>query len=194
METSKIWLREGKQSKETRLVKELASGFAGSDFEKIRSILRWMEKNLKSRRGSEVQKIFATRTVTTVIKDRFSTGCHDDALVFAALCRVVGIPAKYVVGINKLDPKNRGHCVVETYMNGSWVLVDQSRGVIWLSPERSDFYKENFIVGEGLDSWDVGIRSFRSWRGKSNRVVEVISKIEGKKSELPHAKDSSLCR
>lgn len=177
METSRIWLREGKQSEETKTVKELAASFSGSDFEKIRSILKWMGKSLKNRKGSEVQKIFATRTVTAVIRDRFSTGCHDNALVCATLCRAVDIPAKYVAGINKLDPKNKGHCVVEAYVDRSWVLIDQSRELIWLNPERSDFYKENFIVGKGLDSWDVGIKSFRSWKEKSNKIVEIISKI-----------------
>lgn len=137
-----------------------------------------MDQNLKHCNNQDkVLKIFATRSVSKVLKEGFSTGCHDDALVFTTFCRVVGIPAKYVVGINKLNIKNQGHCVAELYLSKTWVIVDQSIGCIYLYPKRSKFYKENFIVGKGLDSWDVGIRSFKTWKEKSDRITKIISKI-----------------
>ena len=174
----KYWLKEGKQSKMTKSVKKLALGFSGNDFEKIQGILKWMDGNLKRcKDNKKILKIFATRNVIKVIKDSFSTGCHDDALVFATLCRVVGIPAKYVAGIDKLDPKNRGHCIVEAYINKDWIIIDQNNKTITLEAKRSDFYRRNFIIGKGLDSWDIGIKSFKSWKEKSNKIIRVISKI-----------------
>jgi len=172
------WLKSGEQSNITNDVTEIVSEFKGNDFEKLMSILNWMNKNLKRcTEQDKVLQIFATRNISEVLKDMMSTGCHDDALIFTTFCRAVGIPAKYVVGINKLDPKNGGHCVVELYLHGSWILVDQSRGSIFIDPKRSDFYRTNFIVGKGLDSWDVGISSFKTWEEKSNKIIEHISKI-----------------
>ncbi|MBC8383444.1 MAG: transglutaminase domain-containing protein, partial [Candidatus Cloacimonetes bacterium] len=178
-ENIKKWLENGEQSNITKDVTEIVSEFKGNDFEKIISILNWMNKNLKRCTDQDkVLKIFATRNVSEVLKDMLSTGCHDDALIFTTFCRAVGIPAKYVVGISKLNPKNSGHCVVELYLPaGGWILVDQSRGSVYIDPQRSDFYRMNFIVGKGLDSWDVGISSFKTWEEKADRIIELISKI-----------------
>ena len=177
-ENIKIWLKEGKQSKITKLIKKLVSKFSGNDFEKIGSILNWMDKSLKRCEDyKKVIKIFARRNVNKVLEDGFTTGCHDNALVFATLCRAVGIPAKYIMGIDKLSPKNKGHCVVEVYINKGWIIVDQNRKAISLDIKRSDFYRKNYIVGKGFDSWDIGIKSFKNWKEKSNEVIKIISKI-----------------
>jgi len=178
-ENIKIWLKEGKQSKITKLIKKLVSKFSGNDFEKIGGILNWMDKNLKRCEDyKKVLKIFARRNVDQVLEDGFTTGCHDNALVFATLCRAVGIPAKYIMGIDKLNPKNKGHCVVEVYINKDWIIVDQNSKTISLDIKRSDFYKKNYIVGKGLDSWDIGIKSFKNWKAKSKKIIKVISKID----------------
>jgi len=172
------WLKNGEQSKITEDVMEMVPEFTGADFEKIMGILNWMNDKLKGCTDQDkVLKIFATRNVSEVLKEKMSTGCHDDALIFTTFCRAVGIPSKYVIGINKLEPKNRGHCVVELYLHGRWILVDQSRGSIFIDPKRSDFYRMNFIVGKGLDSWDVGISSFKTWEEKADKIMEIISKI-----------------
>jgi hypothetical protein len=177
-ENIKNWLKEGEQSKMTKLVINLTNYFFGNDFEKIRKILKWMDKNLKRcEDNKKTLRIFATRTINRILKDKFSTGCHDDALVFATLCRAVDIPAKYVVGIDKLNPKNRGHCVVEVYINKEWILIDPFRHLINLDSKKSNFYKENFVIGKGLDSWDIGIKSFKTWKDKSNKIIKIISKI-----------------
>ncbi|MEA2103303.1 MAG: transglutaminase-like domain-containing protein [Candidatus Cloacimonadota bacterium] len=170
------WLKNGEQSKIKKKVIEIISEFIGSDFEKVMSILSWKNKNLKRCTDQEkVVQIFATRNVSEVLKEMMSTGCHDDALIVATFCRAVGIPAKYVIGINKLDPKNRGHCVVELFLHDRWILVDQSRGSVFIYPERSDFYRMNFIIGKGLDSWDLGISSFKTWEEKSNRIIDLVN-------------------
>jgi len=179
----KHWLKEGKQSKITKRVKKLASKFSGDDFEKIQGILNWMGKNLKPYKDyKKVLKIFATRSIDKILKDGFVTGCHDNALIFAILCRAVGIPAKYIGGIDKLDPKNRGHCVVEVYINKNWIIIDQSRKTIALDIKKSDFYKQNYIIGKGLDSWEIGIKSFKNWKDKSEKIVKIISKINTSKN------------
>ena len=32
-------------------------------------------------------------------------------------------------------------------------------------------------MGKGLDSQDIGIKSFKTWQAKSNKVIKIISKI-----------------
>jgi len=55
------------------------------------------DKNLKRCSDQEkVLQIFATRDISEVLKEMLSTGCHDDALIFATFCRALGIPSKYV--------------------------------------------------------------------------------------------------
>ena len=177
-ENIKKWLKSGEQSNISEDITKIVSKFNGSDFKKIMSILNWMNKNLKRCSDQEkVLRIFATRDISEILKEMLSTGCHDDALIFATFCRALGIPAKYVVGINKLDPKNSGHCVVELFLHCRWILVDQSKGSIFIDPQRSEFYRMNYIVGKCLDSWDVGIKSFKTWEEKSKKIIEHISKI-----------------
>lgn len=173
------WLKEGKQSQITNEVKKISHQIDGEGFGKIIQIFQWIENNLKHcEDDKKVKEIFATRTASKVIEDKFSTGCHDQALVFATLVRSIGIPAKYVVGIDKLNPRDKGHCIVEIFINERWVLVDQSRWLVSLIPSRSSFYEENYIIGKGLDSWDLGIKSFASWNKKALKLIKTINKIK----------------
>ena len=71
-------------------------------------------KNIRSKRGKQSFKRWSQQ------------GCHDDALTFATLCRAAGLPSRYLAGLDKLDPKNQGHCLVETDINKEWILIDQS--------------------------------------------------------------------
>jgi len=173
------YLKEGKQTKKTKVVKEVSKSFKGTDFEKIVKILEWINKNLKSYKNQKKAiSIFAKRTADKIIRDGFYTGCHDIALVFVTLARSVGIPAKYIEGIDKINPQNKGHCVSEVFINNRWIFVDPTMNTICIVPARSDFYKQNYLIGEGLDSWDIGIKSFRSWRKKSNELIKKLKNIE----------------
>ncbi|KQC05489.1 MAG: hypothetical protein APR54_08245 [Candidatus Cloacimonas sp. SDB] len=172
------WLKCGNQSLIDHQVKTITNDFAGNDFEKVIKILNWKNDNLSfCKNQEEVLKVFATRNVTEILQEMTSTGCHDDALIVATFCRSVGIPSKYVAGINKLDPRNRGHCVVEIFINNKWMLLDQSRFNISIFPERSEFYRNNYIVGKGLDSWEIGISTFQTWVDKSNQIISHTSSM-----------------
>lgn len=178
VQSIKAWLKQSNQSKITKKIKVLADKFSGTDFAKIKNILKWVNGNIKTCKDQKkCLRIFARRTADKILRDGFSTGCHDKALIFAVLCRAVGIPAKYIAGINKLSPRNRGHCVVEVYIDKSWILVDPSRNLVSLKPNQSDFYKQYFIIGKGLDSWDIGIKSLKDWKEKSDKIINLISKI-----------------
>ena len=90
--------------------------------------------------------------------------------------RAVGIPAKYVLGIDKKSPTRGGHCVAEAYVNKTWILIDPGEFKLNLIPERSSFYKDNYLVKKGLDSWDCGIKTVEDWKAVSDNLVKKVDK------------------
>ena len=77
-----------------------------------------------------------------------------------------------VVGISKETPLDKGHVVVELlFGRRNWVLVDPKKAWIDLMPKLSCFYKEYHLVGKGLDSWDLGIKTFADWESKAKEFV-----------------------
>mgnify|MGYP000929000605 CR=1 FL=1 len=69
-EDIKYWLKEGKQSRFDKSIRNLAVKFSGNDFEKIKEIIEWINKNIKICRDSKkIKKIFATRTIDKILKD-----------------------------------------------------------------------------------------------------------------------------
>ena len=172
-----IWLKEGKQSKITPRIKEICSRFKGEDIEKIFQILNWIDKNISEEKDrKKVLSIFATRTADQIIRDKKDTGCHDTTLLSVTFLRALKIPTKYVLGIDKISPRKGGHCVVEAHIGGRWILIDPSYFQLNLVPSRSSFYKENYIVKEGLDSWDCGVKTVKDWENVSKNLVKKIDK------------------
>lgn len=60
--------------------------------------------------------------------------CTDKTNLFIALCRSLGIPARYVFLYCSLKtkkknlPKKLGHVVAEVFMNGRWIIADPTFG------------------------------------------------------------------
>ena len=172
------WLKEGKQSTKTLEIRKIADKFNGDNFDKTSQVISWYNKNIKFRHDERGNlRIFAKRNVSKIIKDGFSTGCHDDAVVLAVLFRSIGIPTRYLVGVDRINPKNRGHCVVEINIRDKWILIEPEVDSINLDPRKSSFYKHNFVMKEGLDSWDCGIKTFDDWKKLSLKAQEHINKL-----------------
>ncbi|MEK6842582.1 MAG: hypothetical protein AABX84_02105, partial [Nanoarchaeota archaeon] len=72
----------------------------------------------------------------------------------------------------KKQPNKGGHCVVEVYIDGKWILIDPTFFQLNLIPERSTFYKENHIIKKGLDSWDCGIKTVGDWNKESKKLIK----------------------
>lgn len=171
------WLKEGKQSKITPIIKKISSQFKGQDIEKIFQICNWIERNTFEEKNREkVLKIFATRSADQIIKEKNETGCHDTTLLLVTLLRATGIPVKYVLGIDKKIPRKGGHCVAEAYIGRNWVCIDPTFFQINLIPNRSSFYRENYIVKKGKDSWGCGVRTVDDWETISKSLVKKIKK------------------
>ncbi len=171
------WLREGEQSKATHRIKKIVSQFKGNEFEKLFQILSWIDNNLHTEKSrKKVLAIFTSRTADEVLVQKNDTGCHDSALLVATFLRAVGIPVRYVIGIDKPSLGKGGHVVVEAYVIGRWILIDPSYFRVDLLPERSSFYKTNYVYKKGLDSWDCGIRTVAEWDKASRHLIARLKK------------------
>jgi hypothetical protein len=172
------WLKEGKQSKKTELIKNICNEFKGDDLEKTVQILYWINKNMRHCKSQEeVERVFATRAAGEIIKNKKHTGCHDVDLIFVTLARSCGIPCKYIAGLGKETGKG-GHCVSEIYINKKWLLVDPSNYRVDIFPEFSEFYRKFYVMGVGLDSWEIGIRTLKDWYKKSEKINKQIKNLK----------------
>ncbi len=177
-ENVSYWLKEGKQSRITPKIKKIASKFKGDNLKKIFQILKWIDVNISSEEDrKKVLKVFATRTADEIISHKKDTGCHDTTLLLVTFLRALDIPTKYVFGIDKNRPRKGGHCVAETYIGKKWILIDPTRFQINLIPKRSSFYRENYIVKRGLDSWDCGVKTIKDWDKESKKLIKKLKSV-----------------
>jgi len=96
-----IFLKEGEQTKIAENISKISSEFTEAGFDLIIQITKWIHKNLKSNQDKQLKtEVFRKRTAEQIIKDGFTTGCTDVALVFISLARAKKIPTKYVEAIN----------------------------------------------------------------------------------------------
>ncbi len=187
------WLREGRQTKITPEIKKLAKKLRGSnDLETIFNILKWIKENLKFVKPWKWrEKYLRTRTVQEIIKSGRSSGCGDKALVFAALARINGIPAKIVDAIDKdwLLAKNpkfiSGHSFVDVYLNKNWRIVDPTTGTIGLE-HRWGGGKEFIIYKKALDFWEMNIKNYKDMEEKFKIFKERWLKKQKRRSKKRH--------
>jgi len=162
-----FFLKEGKQTKITENILKVASEFTGEDFDLITQILKWIHKNLKPNSNKEIkEKVFRKRTADQIIKDGFTTGCTDIALVFIVLTRAKKISTKYIEAIRRKwmetgdEDSIEGHVFAEVFLNGKWYIIDPTEACL-------KFWYDRWIIYEvGLDSWDIGIHSFQELKQK----------------------------
>lgn len=115
-------------------------------------------------------------SVTEVFEERNGV-CQDFAHVMIALCRAVGIPARYVSGYfwieksleGEADDNTQSHAWVECYLPGiGWVGYD---------PTHNRRVSEIYIkVAIGRDYADVR-PLYGTYRGKSRAVMDVAVKV-----------------
>jgi tetratricopeptide (TPR) repeat protein len=105
-----------------------------NDAETAQNVLEWMRKNIKYRLQKSGIGELDFKTMDEIV-DRGHAECRGYALLYAALCRAAGVPARTVWGLAKLpatDAKPKGdfasHNWCEVYVNGvGWVPVDPQK-------------------------------------------------------------------
>jgi hypothetical protein len=170
------YLQSGEQTIITPKIKEIVDSFSNGTFEeKIEDIFQYV-KTLK-RDETNKKEIFRKRTADQIIQDGFITGCTDEGLVFIALARTCGIPAKYIEAMRTAGLEdtnnNNGHIFVEVYSDEKgWEIIEPQNKIIGADSTKMGFT----IVAEGLDSWDIGITDFQSLKEKFNEFRDSLKK------------------
>lgn len=154
------YLSSGPQTNIGTEIKNLSKSFRKDGINLIFEILDWFHKNLKEKNGRIKNKFFRRRTAQEIIKSGFVTGCTDWALAFIVLARTKKIPTVYVETIRRKwletgkDDFIEGHVFAEVYIDDHWYIVDPEQSSI------KDKYGKWVVFKRGLDSWDIGIKSF----------------------------------
>lgn len=105
-----------------------------SGLPQLGAIFEWLRKfDAYSGGGVNIGKA----TVDEILSSRRLSGCHDFALVFAAVARELGYPAvivetadvAWITHFRKGDEgPHVGHIFVEVFVTDRWILVDSTRG------------------------------------------------------------------
>ncbi len=162
----KKYLSSGSQTQITTEIEKIVSEINGTVLEKTQKILE-LGTTLVERKDFD-EEVFRKRTGSQIISDKYITGCTDAALAFIVLARASGIPTKYIetIDVEWLEEGGnsiRSHVYTQVYddLQGIWVWVDPMRRSV------SDPSGEGRVIfGEGLDSWDLGIRDQESLRSE----------------------------
>jgi hypothetical protein len=92
--------------------------------ETVRNILAWLKKNVKYKEESSDITKLDFKSVDEIV-ERGHAECRGYTLLFAALCRAAGIPARPVWGVLFVDKSYKSHNWDEVYIGGvGWVPVD----------------------------------------------------------------------
>jgi transglutaminase-like putative cysteine protease len=118
-------------------------------YDRIAAIQEWVRRNVTFEMKSSNSSTSALETLSA------GTGvCRDFAHLMIALCRALGIPARYTTGIDygadpALGPPDF-HAYVEVYLRDQWVIFDPSGVTTTLGLIR---------IGTGRDAADVSFAS-----------------------------------
>ena len=164
-ETEK-YLSFGSQTQITPEIEKITSEISGTVLEKTQKILE-IGPTLVERKDFD-EEVFRKRTGGQIIQDKYITGCTDAALAFIVLARASGVPTKYIETIDvewlkKGGSSIGGHIYAQVYddLQDKWIWVDPMRRSIGNPPGA-----ERVVFGEGLDSWDLGIKDNKNLRSE----------------------------
>lgn len=105
---------------------------------KLAAIGAWIDSRLKY----DAKAAYAWRDFDTMLADGTYGGCADQSLVYGALARACGIPtvwvktmdADWIRAFRRTGDENMtwsGHVFLEVHVDGKWMLLDASQGLIW---------------------------------------------------------------
>jgi len=161
----KNFLQNGELTETTDQILHVVNSFNSEGLDFVQDILKYLKTFQENR--NVPNKHTNIRTADQTIQDKLLTGCTDYALVFIALMRAKGIPAKYIETIERgwLESQEtgvfKGHVISEVSIKGKWYLVDPSTG------ELLDYFPKYLVIYDiGLDTLDIGLTSSETLRDK----------------------------
>ena len=109
-------------------LKRIAAEVKGKDsVTTVKNILAWLQKNIKYKEESSNITKLDFKTVDEIV-ERGHAECRGYTMLFAALCRAAGVPARPVWGIVFFPKSFSSHNWDEVYIAGvGWVPVDPQK-------------------------------------------------------------------
>lgn len=148
-------------------VERIARSLAGTnDVERLLSAMRYVGEHLAYDPAENPNQF--DHTAPQVFERKTLGACSEFALATLALCRAMGYPARLVVTMNaKWVKRHRdnslsipyGHCFVEAWAGGRWVLLDSTAFEVYDCGGRAIPYlpgNEIYIL-RAADLWDAGM-------------------------------------
>ncbi len=131
------FLKAGKQTKVTRVVRQFANRFPGNDLKAVQALVNAISKFPRKKFTiNDLSDIYLKRTAEQIIKDNFVAvvhgenlgtyaaiaGCVDYNLVVCAALRAKGIPAKFVrAGL---------HSTTHFFIGNKWYEMDPTNVIV----------------------------------------------------------------
>lgn len=133
-------------------------GHVAAGYERVQSISNWVNQSLLYQPGSTD----ASSSTTDVLLQRAGV-CRDYAHVGIALCRALGIPARYVSGYGVGVEPQDFHGFFEAYVGDDWYLFDPTGMTVATGLVR---------IGYGRDAADA---AFATLVGDAQLTVKIVS-------------------
>ena len=181
-EEAKKFLAAGPQTAITPTIQGYANRFGGRDAKTVEAILKDISTfSRKHYAPQTIDSAYAKRTAEEITRSRSVVifgervgGCLDYTVALCAALRAKGIPAKFI--------RFRTHALVHFFLDGKWFEADPmavlalrvaAKHALHISTvpvpiklvdeERLKQFEEakaQHAYAEGLDAWDIGIKSF----------------------------------
>ncbi|MFC1691425.1 hypothetical protein ACFL0W_04565 [Nanoarchaeota archaeon] len=157
--------------------------------------------NLKKiRMKNPENRIFRNRDLGTVLREGYFPNCSDRGLIFRGLMIAQGIPAswvdtfeeEYLLG-SDIQMNLWGHVFSRVYDgNKSWIF--DPTHINHFESEQELFNRARYVVfGEGLDSWDLGIRRYEDLSlARSENLQKLLVKYEQLLNNYYHTKQDQI--
>lgn len=109
---------------------------------KIRAVLTWIDDNIEKR------PLVSLPNAISTLENRMGD-CNEHAVLFAALCRSLGIPTRIEAGLVFIDDRFYYHAWNGVFL-GSWITVD-----FLFNEFPADVTHLRLISGQGAEGFDI---------------------------------------
>lgn len=155
-----------------------------TDVEVIQKLLSWFRSTKFQKRTRYGRASFRgdiSWKGSVLYKKRVLETCATHAILFATLCRAVGIPVKIVASVPLLSGWTDAHQWNEVYINNHWVPVDANGGINFLTKAKDLNLFMKIIDFEGYSkvnlSYWVRVFSKKMEREKRNKLLYYVKNV-----------------
>jgi transglutaminase-like putative cysteine protease len=166
----------GKRSTVQRIAAEIGGD---SPRAKLAGISAWIGEQLRY----DENATYAWRDIDRMLADGTFGGCADHAMLFGVLARAGGIPTvwvktmdvEWIRAFRRDGDENRswsGHVFLEVYIDGGWVLLDATQGVLYeeYDTDQRILPGDRLAYDKGGDPYDVLLSTrWEEWKEQTRK-------------------------